>query len=510
MKSAVQYLGHHRRLVLTLLAAVVAVFALINVFSGLGSERIRNWDEARHGISACEMMESGNYLVNTFDYQADYWNVKPVLAFYPALLGMMTFGKNVFGLRFFSAVAYLCIAALIFFLLRREAGTAAALIGTAAFVVSPTNWVHSFRQGDPDAVFMLFCFAAFVCLWRSLDPGRGFSLSLAALFLGLAFLVKSFHVGVFGILALIFVIVHWKRYTLKDLLPAVAAGLAPVLIWGAFRFHADGWAFFQNMIERDLLGRLEEGHSSEQPVSPWYYYLTMLNHFLIVIPLAVIALSAAAGRFFRGKSWFSDPAPAAALGKWAGFGFLLPLVMFSCCSVKLPWYIFPALLFVPVVFGVAFHFAWRRLLEELARDRRKVYLLPPLAVILTSLVWIGIGEGKAIRNRVKMIPQRDVLTAAGGQEEYRGKEFFCIGPEGRAQLPPQKFLLVIRFVGGKMVLANVEQYRKRGENAFLVCSFGPVRNEAELRRRAEQTASELSLRLIRCAGEYALYRCDPR
>ena len=510
MKSVVQYLGHHRRLVLTLLAAVVAVFALINVFSGLGSERIRNWDEARHGISACEMMESGNYLVNTFDYQADYWNVKPVLAFYPALLGMMTFGKNVFGLRFFSAVAYLCIAALIFFLLRREAGTAAALIGTAAFVVSPTNWVHSFRQGDPDAVFMLFCFAAFVCLWRSLDPGRGFFLSPAALFLGLAFLVKSFHVGVFGILALIFVIVHWKRYTLKDLLPAVAAGLAPVLIWGAFRFHADGWAFFRSMLERDLLGRLEAGHPSEHAASPWYCYPAMLNHFLIVIPLAVIVLSAVAERIFRGKSWFSGSAPAAVLASWAGFYFLFPLVMFSCCRVKLPWYIFPALLFVPVVFGAAFHFAWRWLFEELAGARGKFFLLPPLSVVLACLAWIGVGEGKAIRNLVRMVPQRDILTVAGGQEEYRQKEFFCIGPDGRAQLPAQKFLLVLRFLEAKTVLADVEQYRKAPGNAFLVCYFKNVRDEAELRRRDELAAARFSLRLIRCTNEHALYRCDTR
>ena len=67
----------------------------INVFSGLGTGYLRNWDEARHSISACEMLDTGNYIVNTFNYTTDLWNVKPVLAFYGNLGGILLFGKNI-------------------------------------------------------------------------------------------------------------------------------------------------------------------------------------------------------------------------------------------------------------------------------------------------------------------------------------------------------------------------------------------------------------------------------
>lgn len=48
-------------------------------FRCLGIGAIDSWDEARHGISAYEMMQRGDWLVNTFCGEADYWNVKPPL-----------------------------------------------------------------------------------------------------------------------------------------------------------------------------------------------------------------------------------------------------------------------------------------------------------------------------------------------------------------------------------------------------------------------------------------------
>ena len=47
-----------------LLTAVIAFLC----FRCLGIKTIDSWDEARHGISAYEMMQSGNYIVNTFNY----------------------------------------------------------------------------------------------------------------------------------------------------------------------------------------------------------------------------------------------------------------------------------------------------------------------------------------------------------------------------------------------------------------------------------------------------------
>ena len=66
-------------------------------FRCLHIAQIDSWDEARHGISAYEMMQSGNYLVNTFQGQADYWNVKPPLSFLTIAAGFAIFGYNAVG-----------------------------------------------------------------------------------------------------------------------------------------------------------------------------------------------------------------------------------------------------------------------------------------------------------------------------------------------------------------------------------------------------------------------------
>lgn len=501
MTSLPDFFTHNRKTLEYILTALLFVLAAVNVFSGLGSERIRSWDEARHGVSSCEMMESGNYIVNTYDYEVDYWNVKPVLSFYNNIIGMKLFGRNIFGFRFFSAVSYLVIAGLMFVLLQKEAGMAAALAGTAAFVVLPTNWVHSFRTGDPDATYMMFCFAAFFFLWFS--ARKGWLLALSAFFLGMAFLVKSFHVGVHGILALVFVAFHWKRYSWRDLLCAVAAGAAPVLIWAGFRFHADGWTFFQYMVNLDLLGRLEEGALEGHQYLPWYEYFLTINHYLIIIPLSVFVAAVILGMWLKGKKCFSSPQDA--LGRWTVFCFLFSFTAFAFCHVRLKWYIFPSLLYFSVAFGMFFQFACGWLREESEKKRGVLHFLPPLAILVGSIVWLCIGEGKAIRNVVKLDVQNDVLTADQGGDAYRGCTLYSITPDGEPCEPHQKFMLVVRFLDAKIIRKGVDEYKNSDDDAFLVCRF-PETNANKLRPLAEDVASRYSLTLIRYANGQALYR----
>jgi 4-amino-4-deoxy-L-arabinose transferase-like glycosyltransferase len=497
------FFTHNRKAPGYILAALLFVIAAVNVFTGLGTERIHSWDEAHHGVSACEMMESGNYIVNTYDYIVDYWNVKPVLSFYNNIIGMKLFGRNIFGFRFLSAVSYMVIAGLMFLLLWHEAGMAAALVGTATFAVLPTNWVHSFRTGDPDATYMMFCFAAFVSLWFSARKGRGPMLALSTFCLGMAFLIKSFHVGIHGVLLLVFVAFHWKRYSWRDLLLAVAAGAAPVLVWAGFRYHADGLEFFQSMVELDLLGRMNEKHLDEHQGMVWYEYFMALNHYLIVIPLAITAAAIGAGFFLRGKKCFSSPEYA--LGRWSLLFFLISFVAFSLCRVRLKWYIFPSLLYFSVAFGMLFHFACRWIREESERKRAVFFFLPPLAIIVGCLVWLGIGEGKAIRNIVKMEVQTDVLTDDHGGDAYRGRTFYSVNQDGVRDAPHQKFMLVIRFLDAKIVRKSVDEYKAAADDAFLVCRFEETKTE-KLRPLAEEFAARHSLKLIRYANGQALYR----
>ena len=320
----------------------------------------------------------------------------------------------------------------------------------------------------------------------------------------MAFLTKSFHVGVPGLAALLFVAVNWKRYSRRTLLSAVAAGAFPVLLWAAFRFHADGWVFFRNMIERDLLGRVAESEACEHARSPWYEHLSTLNHYLLVIPLAAAAASVVVCLLNREKRCLFTR--QGKLWAWAALNFVFPLTAFSCCAVKLPWYIFPCLVYLPVMLGISFYFAWLWLRDALGAKKGAFFVILPALIILVEIVWIGIGEGKAIRVLVKREDQCDVLSVEQGGAPYRGAKVYCVDAEGRPQLPHQKFMQMLRFLDCSVDLSGIDGFRRAPEDALLVCSFEGLKEKAELRAAAERAAEKLSLRLIRSADGQALYR----
>ena len=116
------------------LAAGILFLALL-CFYHLDYGELMDWDEARHGVSAYEMLQTGEPIVTTYAYSPDYWNLKPPLSEWLIALGYKLFGYNAYGLRIFSGVSMFLSALL-----------------CAAFL-----WK---RYGKTEAVFSLFAFAS--------------------------------------------------------------------------------------------------------------------------------------------------------------------------------------------------------------------------------------------------------------------------------------------------------------------------------------------------------------
>ena len=76
-------------------------------FRCLDVQYVDSWDEARHGVNAYEMIQNGDYIRHTYNYQTDDWNLKPSVSYWGIVLGFRLFGYSVLGLRFVSALAYL-------------------------------------------------------------------------------------------------------------------------------------------------------------------------------------------------------------------------------------------------------------------------------------------------------------------------------------------------------------------------------------------------------------------
>lgn len=323
------------------LFALLAALTAFLCFRCLPIAAIDSWDEARHGISAYEMLQSNNYLINTYLGAPDYWNVKPPLSFWTVAAGFSIFGYTALGLRFFSALAYL-VTTICTGLFAKRYGSLASLF-TMAFLTA--NYfpfkAHLVRAGDADSLYLLLFTLTMLAMLKIRDDQRW--LLVCGLCFSLAFLTKSFHAGAItavGILYLIFTGLY------KTLRPRLLAGflfcaLFPILLWATLRFQYDGLTFFQNMYEADLAGRTAaeglEGHAF-----PFTFYLTSIflnfdylyGFLTIVVLLGLIHLIARPHTF---------PMPAdhqKGLFLWL----FVPLLLFSLVSTKLMWYVYPCII----------------------------------------------------------------------------------------------------------------------------------------------------------------------
>ena len=97
-------------------------------FYRLSVHYVVSWDEARFGINAYEMLKSGNFIMNTFRYEPDYWNLKPPLSMWGTALSFLIFGYNKLGLRAFSAACYVVLTAVAARFVEKRFGKLQALL----------------------------------------------------------------------------------------------------------------------------------------------------------------------------------------------------------------------------------------------------------------------------------------------------------------------------------------------------------------------------------------------
>ena len=246
---------------------IVLGIAALNLFLNLGSLPILNWDEARHGLTAAEMLRNNDFIRTTYLSQTDYWNLKPPLGSILTALSYKIFGFSAFAMRFPSALAaFLSVIFSMLLAFRRTGKTAALTAGlvlTSAFAFIE---VHSGRSGDFDAGLVLLYVLTAYFLDKTVE--KPYNLVFCGLTVALAFLLKSF---AFMPLALIVVCYFFlmRLYRQPRSLYWMAGGLlaflVPVGFWILARYHVDGTEFFSRMVSYDLLKRSSEaieGHSA--------------------------------------------------------------------------------------------------------------------------------------------------------------------------------------------------------------------------------------------------------
>jgi 4-amino-4-deoxy-L-arabinose transferase-like glycosyltransferase len=320
------------------LFTVMVMFALaaFNLFYQLGNFPIYSWDEARHGVSAYEMLKSHNFIVNTYRGHADYWNLKPPLSFWAIIAGYKLVGFNALGLRVFSAVFALLTMIIVAGFTYKRYGKAASIIsilvlGTCTQYI--TN--HAARTGDADSLF-IFLFSVSVISLLQLDQNRKW-LYVSGLAFALAFLTKSWHAGNIAIIIALYLFLtrKYKQLTVQNWILFLMCMAAPIVIWGAIRFQYDGLRFFQGMVYYDLLHRSSttiEGHVG----GPSYYFLIVSRFFIYwILVLALLGIWFIYAR--KGSFTFIKKQEVIGLGLWV----LIPFILFTFAKTKVRWYIMP-------------------------------------------------------------------------------------------------------------------------------------------------------------------------
>lgn len=335
---------------------IILILAGFNLFYNLGAYPVNDWDEARHGVSAYEMVKNHNYIKVTFNGITEYWNLKPPLGIWLIAFSYKIFGINVFALRFPSAFAALLIIFMIIFLAQKLYGRKVAVF--SGIILTTTFWFinfHAARTGDFDAQMALLVVSAMTCLLM-MDKHIGYWYGLAFM-ISLAFLLKSF--ACFQMIGIIIVyLILTKKFTkipIYHYLGFIAVALLPVFIWVFARFYTDGFVFFQRMVTYDLLQRSATALEGHQADMFFYFYSLLWGAFpwslmIFIIPIFKLKYSKDNSRNFLNKLQYHSLLKNWFLITWL----LVPLILFSMAQTKLAWYINPLYPCLAIIIGWLF------------------------------------------------------------------------------------------------------------------------------------------------------------
>lgn len=316
---------------------LITCILFINVFWKLGINNLYSWDEARHAVNAYEMLQKHNYLVNTYGYNNDYWNLKPPLSYWAIILGYKIFGFTPLAVRFFSAVSAIITLLIIGFFTSKKFGKLESLI-TVAVLATSYNFIleHCARTGDADALFVMFFTTSMVAMILSDDNLNW--LNVAGVSFAFAFLTKSWHAFSIVVIGGLYLLITKKLFQLKlrNWILFIASSFSPILIWGILRYLRDGSKFFTEMIYYDLLERSSraiEGHVG----GIWYYFDYLRNTYFLWLILFFISLSA----YFASLNNTGNNKNLTNYEIGLGLWIIVPLALFSYAKTKIVWYILP-------------------------------------------------------------------------------------------------------------------------------------------------------------------------
>ncbi len=395
--------------------AVVLFAACFNVLYNLDKYPINSWDEARHGVSAYEMLKNNNLIVNTYAFEKDYWNLKPPLSFWLISLGYKLAGYNTIGLRLFSAIAALITIVLTALFSKHLFGRLASLISSAVLTTT-TQYIlsHCARSGDADSLHVLFFTAAVVS--TALIGLNSKWLYMAGLSFSLSFLTKSWHALSIPVIIGLYLLISKALFKikLKEWIVFAFCSFSPIFLWGILRYVSDGLEFFKMMINTDLLARTSntlEGHTG----SPSYYLATLQYGYFgwLLILAGSFIFYLAAAHLNHGSRTPKNQVLLLLL--WIS----VPLLFYTVASTKITWYILPVFPALAICIGA--------LCSKIIKASNR-YVLLQLLIISAIAFSLYKNENTILSDVLSARPDdiQATLQKTQSLNEYRGARIYTL------------------------------------------------------------------------------------
>jgi len=343
-------------------------------------------DEPRFAEASREMLQSGNFVVPTFNQAPRY--AKPPLIYWCQAASFLVFGENAFAARLPSLLAVAGTALLLLAWGRALGSHAAGLIAALAYALC-LQTMQQGRVATADALLIFFMTLTGFAGWRMLDLVRTGSGSwnlwgaLLALGFGGGFLAK----GPEALLPIMPILVgaRWMGWRgIASFLLILALGLLLVAGWAIPAYaqtHGDYW---REGLGHDVGDRMVTGFQGHGASSFGSYVLTLPLYFLTfwLSALPWSPLLAWHARRLRAA------APLDGTDRYLLGNAALIFAVFSLMVTKLPHYTLPAFPFLALLFGRR----WMAANLTPARPLRTL-LIFGLALTLAALVVIPLLPG---------------------------------------------------------------------------------------------------------------------
>ncbi len=246
---------------------ILVIAGILVFYAGIGSLDIYALDEAKNAECAREMLETGNSIVPTFNYELR--TDKPPLHYYFMMIGYKLFGVGALGARFFGALMGLGTVLLVYLFGKRFMDEKTGWMSAIILLVS-LHFAIQMHMAVPDPYLIFFLTLGFFAFYGQCHEKK-YQWTYWFLFyasIGLGLLCKGpIALGLTGIVALLYLVMSGqftlgRIWSLQPFL-GIALSLAIAFPW-YYRVHiATQGAFTEGFFLDHNLNRFsdsKEGH----------------------------------------------------------------------------------------------------------------------------------------------------------------------------------------------------------------------------------------------------------